>query len=465
MFKRLGKKVLTVIMATMLVASMSAVSTFAVDTDTKESKVISKAQASTYTDKNSGVKLESDSLTLNQDTTFVFTAYDKFIPKTDLYEKILDIEVYSSADGLEMADLSKTPVTAYIPHSEKGCYVIFSEYETSELTQLKAEYVDGCYKVEMKGSGTYIICDYPLAEGEGKLVQQTLVDKKTGVSVSGMIPTDSKLVVLDIDELYDTMVDDNGSAEQTPISMAEKYDGYSVHIVRNLEEIEIKDELTFTIPYDKKGYELRCIGDKPMTDEELYEMDNLGMELIDPNGIPAEELAEKLTVFMNKQYPALESKYVDGSYVVKNNYTGYYLFGEAGSFAVTVDEVNEIRAESNAGEDEFEEPTDAPTEAPTEVTTQAPTQAPTEAPTQAPTQVATQAPTQAPTQVATQVPTQAATQKATQASTQAATNATTSTTQGKGTATTGDSRNIPMLLALMGTATATIVAFRKRIAK
>lgn len=220
MFKRLGKKVLTIIMATMLVASMSAVSTFAVETATEKSSVVAtaKAEANTYTDKRSGVKLESDSLNVSQHTTFIFDDYDKFLPKTDLYEKILDIEVYSNPDELEMADLSKTPVTAYIPYDKEGCYVVFSEYETSKTTQLKAEYVDGYYKVQMVGSGTYIICDYPLAEGDGKLVQQTLVDEKTGVSVSGMIPTDSKLVVLDIDELYDTMVDDNGSAEQTPIS-------------------------------------------------------------------------------------------------------------------------------------------------------------------------------------------------------------------------------------------------------
>ena len=38
MFKRLGKKVLTVIMDTMLVASMSALSKFAVETNKKESK-------------------------------------------------------------------------------------------------------------------------------------------------------------------------------------------------------------------------------------------------------------------------------------------------------------------------------------------------------------------------------------------------------------------------------------------
>ena len=210
MFKRLGKKVLTIIMATMLVTSMSAVSTFAADTatDGKTTVATAKSKANVYTSKSSGVKLESDSLKLNEFNTYIFTAYDHFMPKTDVYEKILDIEVYVDEESSERADLSKTPVTAYIPYDKEGCYVVFSDYERDELVQLEAEYVDGYYKVQMKGSGTYVICDYPLVKGEGKLVQQTLVDKKTGVSVSGMIPTDSKLVVLDIDELYDTMVDD-----------------------------------------------------------------------------------------------------------------------------------------------------------------------------------------------------------------------------------------------------------------
>lgn len=453
MLKRLGKKVLPIIMATMLVASMSVVSTSAVEVATEESTVEVTAteatETSTYTDELSGVKFESDAIALNEDSVFVFNSYEEILHITSLYEKIYDLEVY--AEDYDYADLSKTPVTAYLPYDVEGCYVIFMEYETGEISQLEAEYVDGYYKVQMPASGTYMICDYPLVEGDGELIEQTLVDETTGVSVSGLIPTDSKLVVVDImsvvkdifagfEDLESESEDVEVTVNEEALSLLDSIDGYAVYVIRNFDIAKTEGELTVNLPSEFEGYEVRYIDAATNdTGSEEYESllaeyekdyEEIESELSNPT-ISDEELAEKINALIDEVMPVLASEYVDGNYVVNSENSGTFMILPTDTVKVTAEDVKAMREEYASYEEE---------------------------PTEEPTGVVNTVVTEKPTQVVQQTVVQNTT--ATQATT-----ATTSSTQGK-TVSTGDSRNIPVILAVLGTATAAIVAFRKkRLAK
>lgn len=441
MLKRLGKRVLPIIMATMLVASIGTLSTYAVEVDTEENTIEATASTtSTYVDEYSGVKFESDSMTLSESSVYVFDGNIDIIPKLDLYEKMYNINVYE--EGYEYADLSKIPVTAYLPCENEGCYVVFMDYESGEVVQLDAEYVDGYYKVQMAGVGAYFICDYALAEGEGELVEQTLVDETTGVSVSGLIPTDSKLVVVDLMAMCEKLIAELENYEsehesvgvivnEEALELLDKMDGYMVYVIRNFDIAKTKGELTVNLPSEFEGYEVRYIDANVAESEEyesiLTEYEVIESELSNPT-ISDEELAEKINAFIDKVMPALASEYVDGNYIVNNENCGIFMIVPTESLHITAEDVKIMREEYVSYEETPTEPTGVVNTVATE-----------------------NHPTQAVQQTVVQT-------TATQA-------ATTSSTSGK-TVSTGDSRSVPAFLAVLGTATAAIVAFRKkRLAK
>ena len=450
MFKKLGKKALPIIMATMLVASMTAVSVSATEVATEESTVGVASEASAtnvFLDPSTGVKLESADIDLESDNVYTASSmgtYD-FIA-TNLCEIMYNIEVY--AEDYSDVDFTNTSVTVSLPCEVADCYVAFVDYATGKPVQVEAEYIDGNYQLQMPGNGCYYICSYPLAEGEGELVEQTLVDETTGVSVTGMIPTDSQLVVVDLmavlNELI-TVMEDMGSeyegadvtVNEEALAMLESIDCYMAYVVRNLDIAKTEGELTVAMPNDTEGYEVRYIHDVP-DDSELGDVilsatETIEQELMDPT-MTDEELAQQINTLIDSIMPVIASEYANGEYTVKNENMGIFTIVPVGAVYATADDVKLMREEYKAN---MEESTEAPTDASTEAATEAPTQ------------VATEVSTKAPTQ----------------ASTQTATNATTSTTQGKGTAKTGESRNIPMLLAVLGTATATAFALSKRFAK
>lgn len=78
-----------------------------------------------------------------------------------------------------------------IPSDNKDLYVI-NVNNTFSPYQLDAEYIDGKYVFETDTLGYFVLSSQPLPEyKEPELTQQTITDEKTGITVSGLLPTDA----------------------------------------------------------------------------------------------------------------------------------------------------------------------------------------------------------------------------------------------------------------------------------
>lgn len=456
MFKKLGKKVLPIIMATMLVASMTAVSVSAATTDVESSSWINfpippeePTQNPTgdctidepiitedyYKEPQTGLYLRSDNLDMRTIGVFGSMAEINQYASMGQFIRHYNFQVFSN-DANEL-DFEEYDVRLEIPCYDDSCYVLYKANNSDELVQLEAEdYGDG-YSVRMPGSGDYILTDRPLAEGEGELIEQTLVDETTGISVKGMIPTGSSLGVVDLGEaILDYVRDQYGNItiSEEDYALLQKIDCYMLFVVRNLNVAATQGELTVSFPNENEGFEVRHIYDFP-DDSQLGGSISSAIEIIanelDTPTMSDEELANEINSLIDSIMPAIASEYVDGNYVVNEENPGYFIIAPQGSVYATAEDVKQMRDEYASAEKPTEMPTDTPdsTETPTDSQTQAPTQASTNAPTQAQ---------------------------------QTNTN---STTQDKGAVNTAGSSNIPMLLAIIGLATSAMVTFKKRIAK
>ena len=82
-------------------------------------------------------------------------------------------------------------VKVSIPSDNKDLYVI-NVNNTFSPYQLDAEYIDGKYVFETDTLGYFVLSSQPLPEyKEPELTQQTITDEKTGITVSGLLPTDA----------------------------------------------------------------------------------------------------------------------------------------------------------------------------------------------------------------------------------------------------------------------------------
>lgn len=324
------KKALPMIMASILATSMFIASSM--------SAVAVTGTVSSYTNQETGVKVESDAVTITGNDVGIYTGLG-MDDTIGLYEEKYDVEM-STLD----VNYDEVPIYLYLPCEKENCYVIVEGFESSELVQLDAEYVDGCYKVRMPNWGTYYVCDTPLQKGYSKLKQQTLTDEKTGVSISGKIETGSKLVAFDVRDMYKELEEADYDFSEEPFALMGQFDGYGVFLSRNMEQAYSDGELTVTLPSANEGYEVRCVNVRnPMSDEDTYEDDVLGMSLA--NMVDTDEdLAVKYTALMDRVFPALKAEYVNGSYVVKNDFDGYYFIAPVGSFEITADEIKQARA-------------------------------------------------------------------------------------------------------------------------
>ncbi|MEE1153570.1 MAG: hypothetical protein UH241_00240, partial [Acutalibacteraceae bacterium] len=78
-----------------------------------------------------------------------------------------------------------------IPSDNKDLYVI-NVNNTFSPYQLDAEYIDGKYVFETDTLGYFVLSSQALPEyKEPELTQQTITDEKTGITVSGLLPTDA----------------------------------------------------------------------------------------------------------------------------------------------------------------------------------------------------------------------------------------------------------------------------------
>ena len=78
-----------------------------------------------------------------------------------------------------------------IPSDNKDLYVI-NVNNTFSPYQLDAEYIDGKYVFETDDLGYFMLSSQAIPEyKEPELTQQTITDEKTGITVSGLLPTDA----------------------------------------------------------------------------------------------------------------------------------------------------------------------------------------------------------------------------------------------------------------------------------
>ncbi|MEE0264638.1 MAG: PT domain-containing protein [Acutalibacteraceae bacterium] len=458
MLKRLGRKFLPILMASMLVTSMTAVSATAVEVSEENTVVSGETTTSTYVDEFTGIKLESDSVTLEESDMLLNSMSAEDFPMfSNVMEKNFDITVLGDEHDDETGiyvNFAKTPVTAYLPCANEGRYVAFINSETMEVKQVEAEYADGFYKIQLVGHGSYVICDYPLAEGEGEMTQQTLYDETTGITVSGMLQSDSKLLVIDVVQLAtdilgalgdlgsmegmegmeDIDIDIEDESMQQVLDILNSFDGYLVCPMRNFNIAKTEGDMKITLPCEFSDYEVRNMD---IFSEDIQNGDFSSFEqyagILSEDAFETktnEQIAEDVNGLIDTLLTKLTAEFVEGNYIVNSDSLGLFVVAKEGTFKVTADHIQMLREEYEASKQET----------PTEPSTEAPTQSTTEAPTQQATQAPTQSTTQAPTQAATKAP---------------------ATTSGK-VANTGDSRNIPAMLMVLGLATATITALRKK---
>lgn len=464
MLKRIGKKALPIIMATMIVAGMGSVSTLAVNTAVAGSSALNTAipaempaEDSTgdctigetitedyYNDHRTNISLSSDDLNLSTVNVMVIKGeVDPYISMSR-YLEVYDIDLYQNDTGINEIDFEKYNVTLSLPCNRDDCYIIYRDYRGGKPVQLEAEYVNSSYNVRMPGAGAYMISEKPLAEGEGELIEQTLVDKATGVSVKGMIPTGSNLVVVDIaDAVMDYMKSSGDKIDieltEEELAMLANIDYYIVYVERNLNVSATEGELTVSLPNDNNDCEVRYIYDVP-NDSELGDSLRSAREAITGEimlpTMSDEEFAEEINSIIDSIAPVIESEYVDGNYVVNKEKPGYFIVASKGSVYATADHVKRMREKK-------ENATEIPTSPVTDSVVDTPTQ---------PQQSASEQST-APTQ---------ATAQATTATTATTAQATTAQTAGKGAVATGNGAKAFALAIALGTATATILAFRKK---
>ncbi len=342
MMKKLIKKAAAIIIAAMLIASISAVGISATEKNEEKTGVVTADTANTYIDEETGVKFESDAMTITSDNVTVtshFANKDLF----GFYEDYYFVDIKKSDD--EYIDFNKVPITLYLPSEKENCYVLLHGNDSFEYVQIDAEYVDGYYKFRVENTGNYYICDTPLINSYSTLEQQTLTDEDTGVSVSGVIETNSNLVAYDVRDMYENFKEENYDLCLEPFAMIDEFDGYGVFFSRNMKPASTQGELTISLPCANEGYEVRYINDSiSMSDKDGCEAEILGFQLTTTPELPAEEVAERYTALMDSIYPALDAEYVNGSYVVKSELTGYYFIAPKGSFTITADKINKVRA-------------------------------------------------------------------------------------------------------------------------
>lgn len=354
MLKRIGEKAVPVIIATVLLVAVIIASAFAIRMMTKyDTTATEKVAVNTYIDKETGVKLESDSIVFSDKNTYIYnsTADVRIYYGYEFsIKKCIDIHIGVVGDIFRSIDFSENPVTAYIPCKTEGCYVILLDNETGEHTQIEAEYIDDYYKVKMTTSGSYYICDEPLEEGEGELVEQTLIHDKTGVSATGMLRTNSKLKAYNANELFaDLLVLDDGSTivplEREHFDDYTKMTTYEVMLFRNLEQIQAEGELAITLPNKYEDCEVRVItnsfdlADRFDIPDSLNEyLMGIQSELMEPT-ISDQEIADRINIFFEQAYPVIESEYVDGGYLINTDKLGVFFVVPKGSFALTAEDV------------------------------------------------------------------------------------------------------------------------------
>ncbi|MEE1280922.1 MAG: hypothetical protein UHK60_01525 [Acutalibacteraceae bacterium] len=141
---------------------------------------------------------------------------------------------------------------AFVPYEKPNCHIVYFDNK-SNPKEIPSEYIDGKYvfyidptEFEEEYYNNFHICTYGETAPNAKPVQQTLTDEETGITVSGKIPPDTHLTVVDYSNT-NTLASDKVTTPGL----------YYITLINGHKEITPNSALTVTIPGEadnKVGY-------------------------------------------------------------------------------------------------------------------------------------------------------------------------------------------------------------------
>ncbi|MEE1280921.1 MAG: hypothetical protein UHK60_01520 [Acutalibacteraceae bacterium] len=219
------------------------------------------------------------------------------------------IDIYSE-DWEPLAVKTKV----FVPFEKPDCHIVYFDTKNNPR-EIPSEYINGKYvfsldpaDFEEEQYNAFYICSYGEAEPNAKPVQQTLTDEETGITVSGKIPPDTQLTVVDYSNL-NTLASD----EVTTPGL------YYITLVNGHKEITPSSALTITIP-GEAGNKVGYYHAGKFIDRVWTAVEEYSAESVDPvyNPIVDEnDTRDELTY--------LENSYSNNSYTITTNELG--LFG------------------------------------------------------------------------------------------------------------------------------------------
>lgn len=234
-------------------------------------------------------------------------------------------------------DLGET-VKLSIPYEEAGMNVLCCK--DGIAYDVKAEYIDGCYVFETSQLGVFMMATKstgrtePVKSENLELAQQTLVDKITGIEVSGMLPVGAEMKVSmaffgdhrvcanysyptsgtleedypeldDISEFYYTLDQERDvNKDAGKIGLTISKEGWTsgrigtgmdstlearITFIKNFEILDFESDLTVTLPFD---YREGLIKGSCISEAIAKQYDYDSREFIDLEVIPKESTKE-----------------------------------------------------------------------------------------------------------------------------------------------------------------------------
>lgn len=256
-------------------------------------------------------------------TTPLFTGqywYRSWFGVNNEAPKFIQREFYVEASS---ADSEYLPVKmkVFVPYDKPDCHIVYYDHKHN-LKEIPAEYIDGEYVFSIDPDDfeynniiyNFYICTYgEPADPNAKPVQQTLTDKETGITVSGKIPPDTQLMVLDYSNNHTL-----GSNKVTTPEL------YYITLVRGYKEITPSDSLTVTIP-GKKGNKVGYYHPDKFNNSVMTAVGKYKPEMVDVNKEYIPVVDKKDT---QKELTYLESKYNNNSYTINTNKLGMFGIGK-----------------------------------------------------------------------------------------------------------------------------------------
>ena len=204
----------------------------------------------------------------------------------------------------------------FVPFEKPDCHIIYFDTKNNPR-EIPSEYINGKYifsldpaDFEEEQYNAFYICSYGEADPNAKPVQQTLTDEKTGITVSGKIPPDTQLTVVDYSNL-NTLA----SNEVTTPGL------YYITLINGHKQITPSSAFTITIP-GEAGNKVGYYHAGKFIDRVWNAVEEYSAESVDPDPAYNTVVDENDT---RDELTYLENSYSNNSYTITTKELG--LFG------------------------------------------------------------------------------------------------------------------------------------------